>query len=250
VALAELNEISGAAVSRSQPGVIWVHNDSGADPVVYALSREGAVLDRVALPELDARDWEDMAIGPGPSPGIDYLYLADIGDNQASRESVQVHRIPEPAAGTEEAVGAQTLELTYPTGPVEAETLLVDPATGDLVIAGKELSGATTLFGVASTIDWSQPQEATLIGEIQLGTFAAATGGDADDTRVLIRTYDEVFQWERLAGDSLAESLLSPGCRVASVREPQGEAIALSGEGFFTLSEGIDQPILLFAPTG
>lgn len=250
MALAELNEISGAAVSRSRPGVIWVHNDSGADPVVYALSREGAVLDRVALPELDARDWEDMAIGPGPSPGIDYLYLADIGDNQASRESVQVHRIPEPAAGTEEAVGAQTLELTYPTGPVEAETLLVDPATGDLVIAGKELSGATTLFGVASTIDWSQPQEATLIGEIQLGTFAAATGGDADDTRVLIRTYDEVFQWERLAGDSLAESLLSPGCRVASVREPQGEAIALSGEGFFTLSEGIDQPILLFAPTG
>ena len=28
----------------------------------------------------DLRDWEDMALGPGPKQGQDYLYVGDIGD--------------------------------------------------------------------------------------------------------------------------------------------------------------------------
>ncbi len=248
----ELNEISGAAISLRHEGVVWLHNDSGSDPSVWAADVSGTDLGRVSLPDLTARDWEDIALGPGPDPTLSYLYLADIGDNSARRDDVRIHRIPEPVPETGVMSGGETLVITYPSGPVEAETLLVDPTNGDIVLAGKALSGTTPLYGLPGDVDWSLPHQATFLGEIELGTFALATGGDAGASRIVIRTYDEVFTWERPPGASLAEALLTPPCRIAAVDEEQGEAIALTPDeqGFYTVSEGANQPISRFTDLG
>jgi hypothetical protein len=205
---------------------------------------------KIGLPDLTARDWEDMALGPGPDPAIDYLYFADIGDNRGRRDEVLIHRIPEPAPATGAATGGETLRVRYPLGPMEAETLLVDPTDGEIVIVGKTLSGITPIYRLAGDLDWSLAHDATYLGEVAFGTFALATGGDAGTERIVIRTYDEVFLWERPPGASLSEALLGPSCRVASVREEQGEAIALTPDqaGFYTLSEGVGQPISRFLP--
>jgi hypothetical protein len=248
----ELTEISGAAVSSKHEGTIWLHNDSGDDAVVYAVDQAGAGIARVELPDLSARDWEDMAIGPGPDSTLSYLYLADIGDNSGRREEVLVHRIPEPELVSGSSSGGETLRVTYPLGPMEAETLIVDPDTGEMLIVGKALSGITTVYGLAGGLDWSTPHEATYLGEIMLGTFALATGGDAGTERIVIRTYDEVFMWERRPGDTLATALFTPSCRAASIREEQGEAIALTADeqGFYTASEGVRSPLSrYFEPT-
>ena len=37
----ELRESSGLAVSRTQPGVLWSHNDSGDAPTLYAIDVKG-----------------------------------------------------------------------------------------------------------------------------------------------------------------------------------------------------------------
>jgi hypothetical protein len=242
-----LAEVSGAAVSRTQAGVLWVHNDSGDEAAVSALTLEGDTLARVTFPDLGARDWEDMAIGPGPGEG-DYLYLGDIGDNNTSHASVFIHRVPEPLPVTASVSGGETLEVVYPDGPVEAESLLVDPLTGDILIVGKALSGMTPVFEIPGDVDWGTPQTATLVGTIPLGTFAVATGGDADSTRIVVRTYDEVFLWERRSGESIGATLLRGGCRVAKAADRQGEAVALQPgtPAFYTLSEGVGQPILLY----
>lgn len=246
-----LDEISGAAVSHNHEGVIWVHNDSGNDPEVFAIDAAGTELGRVSLPDLSARDWEDMALGPGPDPARDYLYLADIGDNRGTRDEVLIHRIPEPDPAAGLVTGGETLHVTYPDGPTEAETLLVDPVSGDMLIVGKAISGQTPVHALPGNADWSLPQVAAYVGEIGLGTFAVATGGDAGFDIILIRTYDEVFMWERRPGEDLAAGLASPPCRVASVDETQGEAIALASDetSFFTVSEGENQPVILFAST-
>ena len=34
------------------------------------------------------RDWEDIAVGPGPEPNVDYLYVGAIGDNDARSKSI------------------------------------------------------------------------------------------------------------------------------------------------------------------
>ena len=69
-----LREASGLVASRSHPGVLWAHNDSGDDPRLYALTTSGRHLGVFTLDGAEARDWEDLAIGPGPEPGVDYLY--------------------------------------------------------------------------------------------------------------------------------------------------------------------------------
>lgn len=42
------------------------------------------------------RDWEDMAAGPGPEEGVHYLYVGEIGDNQAQYDLKIIYRFPEP----------------------------------------------------------------------------------------------------------------------------------------------------------
>ena len=37
----QIVECSGVAASLKQPGVLWVHNDSGNEPVIYAITAEG-----------------------------------------------------------------------------------------------------------------------------------------------------------------------------------------------------------------
>jgi hypothetical protein len=68
---------------------------------------------------------------------VHYLYIGDIGDNQAKCADITVYRVAEPKVGAAAAFGtmstgaAQAIGLTYPDGPRDAETLLVDPLTRD-----------------------------------------------------------------------------------------------------------------------
>src|SRR5262245_49971144 len=103
-----LDEVSGMEQSRANPGVFWVHNDSGDKPRVYAVSRAGALLGTYTLQGASAVDWEDMSIGPAPN-GSYYLYMADIGDNNARRRSIKIYRVLEPAVKQDQAAATATL---------------------------------------------------------------------------------------------------------------------------------------------
>src|SRR5207237_6184912 len=89
------------------------------------------------------RDWEDIAVGPGPVNGTQYLYIGEIGDNNAAYASVAVYRVPEPTISdtqspvTTSLSGAVKLNFVYPDGPRDAESLFVDPATKDIWIISK-----------------------------------------------------------------------------------------------------------------
>ena len=90
------------------------------------------------------RDWEDIAIGPGPQANVDYLYVGEIGDNDSKHKSIKIYRVPEPNVDANQTPvvvtvrGVETIELTYPDGPRNAETLMVDPLTKDIYIVSKE----------------------------------------------------------------------------------------------------------------
>ena len=61
-----LTEASGLVASDQNPDVLWSHNDSGAQAVVYAMTAQGKHLGAFQLFGVEAVDWEDIAIGPGP----------------------------------------------------------------------------------------------------------------------------------------------------------------------------------------
>ena len=64
----KLKEVSGVASSVSNKGLLWAHNDSGNSPEVYLLNEKLEVVATCNLDGIENRDWEDIAVGPGPDP--------------------------------------------------------------------------------------------------------------------------------------------------------------------------------------
>ena len=243
----ELNELSGLVALDSG---LWAHNDSGDEARVFRLDDAGVTQAVVRLEGVEAFDWEDMS-GAGPSAGE--LFVGDIGDNEGIRNEVTVlaFAVPEPAPVGEVTIpaeGIQTITLRYPDGPRDAETLLVDPVTRDLVIVHKRFGGASEVYQAPES-DWADGDaELERVGIVEVGEspLDATTAGDvgADGQVVALRTYAAVLVFARDEDQSLAEALVeNEPCDAPTRLEVQGEAIAFTEEGYLTVSEG-DRPRL------
>lgn len=255
VADTELTEVSGIATSRRNPGVLWAHNDSGGGPDVYAVGEDGGDLGRFRLGgDATAVDWEDMTVGPGPQEGVDHLYLGDIGDNRSQRDGVVVYRVAEPEVDVAAATAGppadvtidavDTLSLTYPDGAHDAETLLSDPVSGDVLVVSKQWDGvASGVYRIPADAAPGAPIVMERVGEVPGVEGQMVTSGDIapDGSLVALRTYAHVLVWDRGPGQSVAEAL-SAGepCEAPPPSEIQGEALAFSadGEGYVTVAEG------------
>jgi hypothetical protein len=255
-----INEASGIAESRKTPGVFFVHNDSGDGARVFAVGSDGKDLGTFVLGGAGAIDWEDMAIGPGPTPGESYLYAGDIGDNPSTRPNVKIYRAVEPkvdpnaAPTTTTLAGVETFTLSYPDGAHDAETLLVDPVTSDLFIVVKA-NGMSPVFRAKAPLSTGGPivldQVATLVfgsGALPGGTQTTAGDVSANGEWIAVRTYGSAFLWRRPTGSSVGEALAGPPCPIPLRFEPQGEALGflVDGSGYVTVSEGVNQPLYRF----
>lgn len=233
----ELTETSGIAASRVSDGVLWAHNDSGDDARLYAITTDGSLLGSFSLGLGLAFDWEDVAIGPGPSDGRSYLYVGDIGDNFGIRDGIiTVYLVPEPAPSGSAAVAA-TYELGTADGPHDFEALFI--ADGDIYVATKEATTRVYRGDVeAGTLE--------LVAELDLG--ATVTGADVswDGSLIAFRGYEHLWLWRRDPGETVAETLRSEPCEVESPDEEQGEAVAfLADASIVTISEG-ERPAINF----
>lgn len=234
-----IEETSGMAVSRKNPSWIYVHNDSGGEPEIYILDTLGTFLGTLRLEGVKNRDWEDLAVGPGPIDDQTYLYIGDIGDNFGNAEDLIIYRIPEPDS-LENIITAtpEIIRLTYPDGPKDAETLLVDPISGDLFVLTKR-EAKNTLYKASRDL-LTDGSNITLEKVMQL-PITLSVGGDiaADGSQVLIKNYWVIYYWARIEGESLEETLSRKAVLLPYEPEPQGEAIAFEpkGNAYFTLSE-------------
>ena len=246
----EITEASGLAASRQNPGILWTHNDNHYVGTVFAISTNGTLLGSYTIPSVFSGDIEDIAVGPGPLPDFQYIYLGDIGDNTASRESIRVFRVPEPSVYTNAAagpwyrtaVGSDVLTLRYPDGPFNAEALMVDPTTGDLFIATKSTNSCRIYRASRAQLDGGGSINLSFVREIG---FFKVSGGDIsfDGRLVTLRRGGTVWMWTRSASQTVGDALGGTGKSVPVATEENGEAIAFhaTGLGYFTLSEGLGQ---------
>ncbi|HRN54006.1 MAG TPA: hypothetical protein PK788_10950 [Gemmatimonadaceae bacterium] len=239
---ADLREASGIVASQRHPGHFWLHNDSGNEPVLYLVDGTGAAVMRLRIDAVANRDWEDIARRG------DTLFIAETGDNQAQHDTVFVYAVVEPATIVDSlSAPALRFAFRYPDGPRDAETLLVDPVTGDWFIVTKR-EERSRLYR------YPAPQRADQIATLERIPFEfgfrMAVGGDvsADGATVLVKTYDQVLLWERAADEPLQRTLQRSPQRQPYTPERQGEAIAfaLDGAAYYTASEvELDVPQLL-----
>ena len=253
----ELGEISGLVASRANPGVLWVHNDSGDRARIFAIDRRGRSLATFQLTAISAYDWEDIAIAQGETN--DLLYVGDIGDNARARESITIHRFQEPSVSLEgppttgEIAEIETLELAYPEGVAhDAEAFFIDPRSGDLFIVSKEFASTAFLFRAAAPLESGRVLPLELVGEVDVPSMIPmVTGADISATgdSVIVRVYSDVLLWVRPEEGTIASAFESAPRVLPRAAEPQGESVGFQHDslGYFTISEGVGAEVHYFA---
>lgn len=240
-----IHEASGIASCRSNPNILWVHNDSGNAAHLHAVGINGENLGFFWVRGTGNRDWEDMCIGPGPQEGIQYIYIGDIGDNNAQYKEILINRFPEPnmaemdtfSIGDIPSEQVDRIKFKYPEGPRDAETLMIDPWTKDLYIVTKR-EARSSLYIAKYPYDLTNVNFLKKIGEFP---FNRALAGDisSDGTNIVIKTDRRLYYWKRHQNETIIDALKKQPILLPYFVEPQGESFAWSVNSklYFTLSE-------------
>jgi hypothetical protein len=229
-----LPEASGVAVGRRTPGVLWAVNDSGV-PILHVLSTNGVEAGRVRVAGAEVDDWEDVSVGACPRGTC--VYIADIGDNRAHRDHVTIYRVaePEPNAGATET--AERFHASYPDGPQNAEALFISPQ-GQLFIVTKGDSRAIALYRFPADLRPGVRMRLERVSALPIDRAGVGDGpvrvtdaeSSPDGHWVAVRTHDAVvfYRTSDLVSGSTRESFRTD---VTSLREPQGEGVAMDASG-------------------
>ena len=257
-----LEEVSGGVPARDFPGCFWALEDGGNPAALYLIDfATGALRATLNLTGATNTDWEDLA-----SDGT-FLYLADIGDNQAERGFVRIYRLPEPTSAQLNVTPGDTLNWTpselqmrrfvYPDGPRDAESLVAVPFSDDILVITKRDPEAR-VYSYSRTS--AAAGEETLLFRGTLPHFystgaAAWTSADQDSAWLALRTYTGASVWTLKPGKDWTKAILkTPRALPYPRREPQGESIFFWPNGDWTpLSEkaqGVSTPPYRFKRKG
>ena len=244
----EVTEASGLVVSRFDPDVLWINNDSGDGPSLYAVNAlTGELVATLTLTGITARDWEDISRGPcGPDDNEQScLFIGDIGDNNLVRDAVQIYRIeePDPWAGDVLTEDFATMIASYPGGSRNAEALVVD-SDEQVWVLTKDNDGSFEVMGgrfQETDVEMETYGVQRLMGDT--GTVTAADY-NPNANRLLIRTYGSAIEYRFPDGIGLDDLSAAEQLLVPSQAEIQGESIGYAlGVGYWHVSEGNQPPI-------
>ncbi|MFC3505262.1 hypothetical protein ACFOOK_30470 [Micromonospora krabiensis] len=236
-----LIEISGLAAIDGGYAVVNDGADDESRRRIFFLGPDCRVVRDVPYPSRP-RDTEDLAVTADGT-----VWVADVGDNDRSRTTVAVWKLPPGAARP------VLHRLTYPDGPHDAEALLV---TGDgRPVVVTKFSGAlyapTTAPRPGATVPLARVGQVRLPATTTSNPFGilgrgAITGAATapDGSRVVLRTYADAFEFDVTGGDVIAALTTGTPRTTALPDEPQGESITYDRDGrsLLTVSETADQP--------
>jgi DNA-binding beta-propeller fold protein YncE len=213
-----LNEISGMAYSGLHDEVLWVHNDSGGGPRIYALDTNTCnVVATLRITGIEARDFEAMGVGVDER-GRSVIWVADIGDNTAERKRVYLHRIVEPSDLVDQKVSAETFAVRYET-PADAEAIVVDDTAVWIVTKGL---AAGTVEQLTLPLSARSANRAESVG-IEEGLVTDAAMDPLGD-RYVVRDYTEARIYSGTPPGTLLTRLPLPD-------QVQGEAVTWTPDG-------------------
>jgi len=234
----EVKEASGVAASRRHPGILWLHNDSGADAVVYAADTTGRIQARVRVTGATNRDWEDIALGTCPTG--DCIYIADTGDNRLRHDHGVIYRIPEPAPGDTVSATAERFPFQYPDGPRDVEAMYLLP-DGGLYLISKGRKHPAELFRYPAPLRAGETVTLELVQALSDDALPipyqiTAASASPDGRWVAVRSYSALQLYRPRPDGTLAPALPPPGLSLDPLAEPQGEGVEITDDGTIFLA--------------
>lgn len=266
----ELEESSGLTESFQNRGLLWVLNDGGDQGRIYLIDTTAQIKARVLLEGIKNRDWEDMASGPGPEEGKKYIYVGDIGDNDAKHKFKFIYRIEEPVvdllnSSDTTVTKVDCIKFQLPDGSRDAESMMIDPLTRDIYIISKReqkvnlyrlpypqsTSEVITAELALKKLEFNQYQGKiisndggqTLINGYHSAYYNQVVSCDisGDGREMLIKSYSAIYYWSRQENESIVDMIQRVPTLLPYTPEPQGEAITFNERksGYYTLNESL-----------
>lgn len=258
-------ETSGLAASHRTPGLLWTHNDSGGEPVLFALNADGSLRGKVRVEGVANYDWEEMT--SFELDGKAWLLVADIGDNYAVRKSCVLHLLAEPEAaqlspGQELMLRpVYSINFIYEDGARDAESLAVDVKERAVYVLSKREDVPRLYRLPLASTPATQPAAARFLGlvphlpqptalqrNVRMPTqgflgWPTAMGFSHDGTLALVLVYEQPLLFPRAAGETWATALAREPVKLPPHQLPQAEAACFGADdrAIFVGSEKIMQ---------
>jgi hypothetical protein len=240
----DITESSGLSASECQD-VLWTHNDAGNAPLIFAMDTTGKHLGTWKVLGAESIDWESIATHRDES-GKCSLLIADFGDNDEARRSVQIYRIPEPSISPDGAsssaanplltANAEVMRYAYEDGSQNAETLLVHPRSGDIYIVSKEKTGPAGVYRIKQQYGSNEVLTAKRIAEVSMPSTPEGllTGGSfsPDGTRMMLCDKKGGYEFVLPKGSSNIEDIWKQKPVFVNVGDrKQGEGVSYGRDG-------------------
>ena len=263
----DLVENSAAAMSMTQPGIFFSINDSGNEPLLFALDTTGRGRGVWRVTNANNVDWEAASIGPcAPAASAWCVYIGDVGDNEALHRSRKIYRGAEPRAMEPgdshlDSIAAARLTFEYPNGPQDVEAMYVARNADVFLIAKRpRLNPArkplpALLYRLPAGA-WNEKGRvvAELVDSLPIvpgsAPFRVITDAalSPDAKHLAVRTYMQLFVFDVDSATGRVNRGVPPAvCNLLTVDEIQGEGVTWAGSTgrFVFTTEGQRAPIAL-----
>lgn len=257
----DLDEVSGLSRSLADPEILWALNDSGGLPALYRMGLNGEDLGRVDIPKTMNWDWE--ALTAFSHQGRPALLIADVGDNDAVRDTVTLYAVSDPGRrGASKLLWR--LDFRYEDGPRDCEAMAVDAQSRHVYLLSKR-DRIPVLYRLplpAATPE--QTLTAERLGEIRplpkvpsqniknrpdpTRYFSMPTAMDflLDGSGAVVVTPKDAYRYARAKNQSWLDALRANPVVVKLPLLSQTEAVTVSADGkvLFVTSEKRPAPLV------
>ena len=246
----QITEASGMAPSRLYPSLLWVINDGGNDPLLFAVGIDGADLGTFRVQDAENYDWE--ALASFEMQDTAYLLIADVGDNWEQRKTCSLYVVKEPAI-TEIGLSNNTavntvwrIHFTYEGGPRDCEAVAVDVARRRVLLMSKR--------GLVPTL-YELPLQPTNDDTIAIArrlttvpyfTWPTAMDLSPDARSAVVLTYDSAYLFFRGQNQDWADAFDKQPLplQFSKLRQQEAACFGFYGKSVYVTSERIPAPLV------
>lgn len=237
----EIYESSGLVVSDN--GGFLSHNDSGNEPILYELDKNGNLLNQKRISYSQNIDWEDLARDKKGN-----IYIGDIGNNMNVRNQLAIYKVKSDQLGQDQ-VNADKIAFVYEDQkdfPPSSSRMYYDAESlihhnDSLYIFTKNRTEPFTGYThIYSLPDQPGNYTATLVDSIKLGegimTNYWLTAADISPSgdKIALLSHDKLWILSCFSGKKFSEGEITE-LRLNSYT--QKEAIVFSDENTLYLSD-------------
>ncbi|MFQ5865530.1 MAG: hypothetical protein ACE5IW_09910 [bacterium] len=195
-----IDESSGFVKSRQFENVFWTHNDSGDKARIFATTAKGKLIRQIWIPAAKNIDWEDIAVDDSG-----HLIIGDFGNNMNKRKDLTIYVVEEP--NPYESNYAKVVKRVPFQFPDQRD--FPDPscmnfdceatfwANGHLYLLTKHRSDRKTKLYRFGSLESSQRQTLTVVGELDIDSAVTAADISSDGKHLLVLCYEYIYLFEK-----------------------------------------------------